>query len=65
MNKLAEKTKMLYQQLEESIPVKILLIPLPTMNANSHGTANKKEENVTDKNQFLMKKVSYMETDFV
>ena len=41
--------------------MKRLLIPFPAMNANSHGTANKKEKNVTDKK----KQISYMETDFV
>ena len=44
--------------------MKRLLIPLLAMNANYHGTANKKEKNVTDKKYFLKKKVSYMETDF-
>ena len=30
--------------IEESIPVKRLFIPLPAMNANSHGTAKRGEK---------------------
>ena len=42
MNKLAEEETAV--SLEESIPVKRLLIPLPAMNANSHGTAKRGEK---------------------
>ena len=41
MNKLVEETAV---SPEESIPVKRLLIPLPAMNENSHGTAKRGEK---------------------
>ena len=42
MNKLAEEETTV--SLEESIPVKRLLIPLLAMNAISHGTAKRGEK---------------------
>ena len=44
-NTWAEETAV---RLQESIPVKRLSIPLPSMNGNSHGTAMR--EDVTDNN---------------
>ena len=44
MIKLAEQRIETAVSLEELIPVKRLLIPLPAMNANSQGTAKRGEK---------------------